>query len=219
MACNKSGDKKLVESPQLFFEVEGEPFYLINAYKSIGFPESGSSLTLAGHRYLNQKNKATIPIIPATNAQMFKDIAPIIASQPNRIAIPMNIKAPIESIENDADKPFCCKFCGSENFIKYGKKNDIELPYEIKPLLGQAYRYMHELKNPTNLNNECSICKKLNPENADYCCYCGSSLNITKISPDLLQSKNNDSNHPKSDRTEPYLCYYNPIKNDFYHPL
>jgi len=35
----------------------------------------------------------------------------------------MNITAPNEQIEEDANKPFCCKFCGSENYIKYGMKN------------------------------------------------------------------------------------------------
>lgn len=31
---------------------------------------------------------------------------------------------PDEQIEEANDKPFCCKYCGSENYIKYGKKND-----------------------------------------------------------------------------------------------
>ena len=32
------------------------------------------------------------------------------------------ISTPKEKIEEVCDKPFCCKFCGSENYIKYGKK-------------------------------------------------------------------------------------------------
>ena len=90
----------------------------------------------------------------------------------------------------------------TSNLIKYSKTHDMELPYEIRPLLEQAYKYMHELKYPTGVNNECSVCNKLNPDNADYCCYCGSSLIISHISPDLLQPKNKDSNHPKSYRTK-----------------
>jgi transposase-like protein len=35
----------------------------------------------------------------------------------------MSITTPKEEIIEDSDKPFCCKFCGSENFIKFGKKN------------------------------------------------------------------------------------------------
>jgi len=35
----------------------------------------------------------------------------------------MNINTPSDEKIIDADKPFCCKFCGSENFIKFGKKN------------------------------------------------------------------------------------------------
>jgi len=35
----------------------------------------------------------------------------------------MSIKAPKDENIKDSDKPFCCKFCGSENYIKYGKRN------------------------------------------------------------------------------------------------
>ena len=35
----------------------------------------------------------------------------------------MSITTPKESIKEAVDKPFCCKFCGSENYIKYGKKS------------------------------------------------------------------------------------------------
>jgi len=31
---------------------------------------------------------------------------------------------PTEIKETEDNKPFCCKFCGSENYIKYGKKNE-----------------------------------------------------------------------------------------------
>ena len=33
------------------------------------------------------------------------------------------VSNPGREIKEENDKPFCCKFCGSENFIKYGKKN------------------------------------------------------------------------------------------------
>lgn len=35
----------------------------------------------------------------------------------------MNINTPNGNKNLDADKPFCCTHCGSENYIKYGKKN------------------------------------------------------------------------------------------------
>ena len=35
----------------------------------------------------------------------------------------MSINTPSDEKNLDADKPFCCKFCGSENIIKYGMKN------------------------------------------------------------------------------------------------
>lgn len=34
-----------------------------------------------------------------------------------------SITTPNEKKKGEVDKPFCCKFCGSENYIKYGKKN------------------------------------------------------------------------------------------------
>ena len=30
---------------------------------------------------------------------------------------------PDEQIKNEVDKPFCCKFCGNENYVKYGVRN------------------------------------------------------------------------------------------------
>lgn len=34
------------------------------------------------------------------------------------------VSNPDKEIKEENDKPFCCKFCESENFIKYGKKNN-----------------------------------------------------------------------------------------------
>lgn len=65
--------------------------------------------------------------------------------------------------------------------IKYAKENNYELPYEVHFLLKDARKILNEIYNPTNVNKKCSICNKLNPENADYCCYCGSSLVITRM--------------------------------------
>jgi len=86
----------------------------------------------------------------------------------------------------------------TSKLIKYSKKTNIELPYEIQPLLQQAYRYMHELKHPTITNKSCSVCNNLNPENADFCCYCGTSLVITRIRQD---------NKSPANETEPFFWY------------
>ncbi len=85
--------------------------------------------------------------------------------------------------------------------IQYAEQNNIELPYKLEPLIEDAQKCVQELKHPTIINKSCSVCKKLNPETADFCCYCGSSLIIKSISPDLLQSKKNKDDDPKSYRT------------------
>ena len=36
---------------------------------------------------------------------------------------------PKKQIEKENDKPFCCTHCGSENYIKYGKKNEKQIYY------------------------------------------------------------------------------------------
>ena len=93
--------------------------------------------------------------------------------------------------------------------IQYARKHDIELPYKIAPLLEQAQKYIKELKSPTSINKKCSVCKTFNPSNADFCCYCGSSLIIIHVSPDVLHGKRGDSNHPKSDNTgELFYLFY-----------
>lgn len=38
---------------------------------------------------------------------------------------------PKRQIERENDKPFCCKYCGSENYIRYGKENDKQM-YKCK---------------------------------------------------------------------------------------
>ena len=38
---------------------------------------------------------------------------------------------PDENIKEDNDKPFCCKYCGSENYTKYGKENNKQM-YKCK---------------------------------------------------------------------------------------
>ena len=90
----------------------------------------------------------------------------------------------------------------ARELILYANEHNMEHPYKIKPLLEQAQKYIHELKSPTKINKECSVCNKHNLENAEYCCYCGSSLVITHVSPDMLHGKRGDSNHPKSDSTD-----------------
>ena len=36
---------------------------------------------------------------------------------------------PEKSIKNEVDKPFCCTHCGSEEYVKYGKKNGKQISY------------------------------------------------------------------------------------------
>jgi len=80
------------------------------------------------------------------------------------------------------------------NIVNFSKKYNYPLPSNFSFLVGKAKNLIHELNHPTNINKGCSVCNKLNPENAEYCCYCGSSLVITRMRQD-------DDNTRKGDRT------------------
>lgn len=37
------------------------------------------------------------------------------------------VSNPEKSIKNEVDKPFCCKYCGSEKYFRYGKENNKQM--------------------------------------------------------------------------------------------
>lgn len=82
--------------------------------------------------------------------------------------------------------------------VKYAEEHHIDFPHDIHAIWKDVDSITKQIKSPTKIDKFCPICHKLNQENAEYCCYCGSSLIISQISPDLLHDKNKDSNHPKS---------------------
>ena len=45
----------------------------------------------------------------------------------------------------------------SINIINYAREHNIELPYEIKPLLEEAQKYIQELKHPISINKHCFV--------------------------------------------------------------
>ena len=63
--------------------------------------------------------------------------------------------------------------------VEFARKYNYPLPSDFSLLLGKSTSIIKELNHPTNISKSCSVCNRLNPENADYCCYCGSSLGIT----------------------------------------
>ena len=65
--------------------------------------------------------------------------------------------------------------------IKYADKHNIEIPYHIYDLTKDAQQILNQIDTPVSINKKCSICDKLNLENAEYCCYCGSSMIITRM--------------------------------------
>ena len=67
------------------------------------------------------------------------------------------------------------------NLIDFAKKNNYSIPTDILDLFNRAKNLINELNHPIILNKQCSVCNKLNPENAEFCCYCGSSLIITRM--------------------------------------
>jgi len=107
------------------------------------------------------------------------------------------------------------------DLLNFADKYNYPIPSNLKNYLDETEKLMTELEYPTIINKKCFVCNKLNPDNADFCCYCGSSLIINQVSPDLLHPKNKDSNHPNSDRTDsteylyiiPFIIYNNNIEN------
>ncbi len=87
------------------------------------------------------------------------------------------------------------------DLLHFADKYNYPIPKNLRSYFDEAEKLITELNHPTLINKTCSVCGKLNPSNGDFCCYCGSSMIITHISPDLLHEKSGDSNHPKSDRT------------------
>ena len=81
--------------------------------------------------------------------------------------------------------------------IDYADIHNIEIPYKIQPLLDRAEKLIYEKHNLTPINQTCSVCGKLNLENADFCCYCGSSMNITRMRQQDDVTRNSDRTRHK----------------------
>ena len=63
----------------------------------------------------------------------------------------------------------------------FAEKYGYQLPSDFPVLLEETENLIHALNHHENINKSCSICGKLNLENAEFCCYCGSSLIITRV--------------------------------------
>jgi len=61
--------------------------------------------------------------------------------------------------------------------INYANKHHLELPKNVHSLWKEANTLINQIQPLASVNKKCSICNKLNPENAEYCCYCGTKLN------------------------------------------
>lgn len=79
--------------------------------------------------------------------------------------------------------------------IQYAKVYNIPLPPNIIEILDKVENMLTEINYKIITSVLCPICGKLNPENAKYCAYCGSSLIITRI-------RHLDDNTRKGDRTK-----------------
>jgi len=67
------------------------------------------------------------------------------------------------------------------DLVDFAKKYNYSIPSNIPELLDKSQNLINELNHPTSIDKYCSICDKYNPSNADFCCYCGSSLVITRV--------------------------------------
>jgi len=67
------------------------------------------------------------------------------------------------------------------DLLHFADEYNYPIPPNLRNYFDEAEKLIFELNHPTSIDKRCSICGKLNPENADYCCYCGSSLIITRM--------------------------------------
>lgn len=67
------------------------------------------------------------------------------------------------------------------DIVNFSKEYNYPLPVNLKDSLDEADKLIIELNHPTVIDKRCSICRKLNQEDAEFCCYCGSSLIITRV--------------------------------------
>lgn len=80
------------------------------------------------------------------------------------------------------------------DLLHFADEYNYPIPPNLRNYFDEAEKLIFELNHPTSLNKKCSLCNKLNPENAEYCAYCGSSLVITRM-------RQSDDSTRKSDRT------------------
>lgn len=73
---------------------------------------------------------------------------------------------PEEQIEKDNDKPFCCKYCGSESYIQYGKENKKQM-YKCKEC---NHKFVDNLyfKNKKSIVLDSSLADSLNTTFEEY---------------------------------------------------
>ncbi len=62
--------------------------------------------------------------------------------------------------------------------LKFAKENHIELPKKLSSLVKKTNDILYKLDDKKYIGKLCSICGKLNPEDAKFCAYCGTTLGI-----------------------------------------
>lgn len=92
----------------------------------------------------------------------------------------------------------------SYKLIEFSDTYGYPLPNDLPNLLDDAYNIMDELCHPTIVIKPCSMCGKLNPEDATFCAYCGTTIDaIISTSP----MRHDDDKSPKSDGTHFIVRY------------
>lgn len=65
-----------------------------------------------------------------------------------------------------------------KEIIIYVRENNISIPYNLQPLLEETQELINEIKHKTVIEKPCSMCGKLNPEDATFCAYCGTTIDV-----------------------------------------
>ena len=66
------------------------------------------------------------------------------------------------------------------DLLYFADRYNYPIPSNLRIYFDEAEKLITELNHPTSIDKQCSVCDKMNVENAEFCAYCGTPfINIT----------------------------------------